>query len=291
MRIVLAAAGPGELSMLHTTCATAGHRPVAYAYSRSTRPAQPADREAVAAVTGIIEALPAGMDLLLPGTPAGFGEAMRGYRPDLLVLYGFNWILPPAVFRVPRFGTVNIHPSRLPRYRGPAPVHWAIRNGDPDIGVTIHRVDAGIDTGPVLAQAGGVPLDEDVTRESLRRRLAPVVRDLLPAALARVAAGDPGQPQAEAADEPRAGFLEPGFCQVDWSHPARRIHNQVRVFCFMGSAEAPIARVGGRWLRLVRTRLTPCDGIRVDCGDGPIWITESVPAAPPVIGSPAPLEA
>lgn len=286
MRIVLASMGAEEFSLLHATCEAAGHLPVAYIYSRSMRPRRAADAYAVAKVTEILESIPSGVDLSLPADPAGLGRSLIGYRPDLLVLYGFNWILPPAVFGVPRFGAINVHPSLLPRYRGPAPVHWAIRNGDPEIGVTVHRLDAGVDTGPILAQSGGVPLEDDVTRTRLQTQLAPVIRDLLMTTLARVAASDHGEPQPHVA-ESRAGFLEPEFSLVDWSHPARQIHNQVRVFRYMGSDTAPVARVGERWLRLVRTSLTPGDGVRVDCGDGPIWVVESAPAEPPVTGAPA----
>lgn len=280
MRIVLASSGSEEFSLLHETCEAAGHTPVAYAYSRSMRPRQPSDEYALDMLRQIIEAVPTSVDLLLPADAAGLGTALTAYHPDLLVVYGFNWLLPPAVFGIPTFGAVNVHPSLLPRYRGPAPVHWAIRNGDPDIGVTVHRVDSGVDTGPILAQAGGVPLDGDVTRDSLRERLAPLIRDLLTTALTRVVDGDPGQPQPEVAEQ-RAGLLEPEFSKVDWSRPAREIHNQVRVFRFMGSETAPVAELAGRWLRLARTSLEPAEGLRVECGDGPIWIVESAPAEPP----------
>ncbi|QSB13104.1 hypothetical protein JQS43_15815 [Natronosporangium hydrolyticum] len=280
MRVVLASMGAEEFGLLHRACAAAGHQPVAYAYSRSMRPRQPADAYAVSKLTGVIEALPTDVDLLLPADQAGLADSLAGHRPDLLVLYGFNWILPREVYQLPTFGTVNIHPSLLPRYRGPAPVHWAIRNGDPETGVTVHRVDDGVDTGPILAQRGGVPLGEDVHREQVHARLAPAVADALTTALARIAAGEPGEPQP-AVTGPRAGFLEPEFSQVDWSHPARQIHNQVRVFRYIGSDTAPMARVGDKWVRLVRTSLTPADGLRVECGDGPIWIVESAPAEPP----------
>jgi methionyl-tRNA formyltransferase len=285
MRIVLASMGAEEFALLHATCEQAGHVPVAYACSRSMRPDHPADPYAVNAVGQLLGALPSGMDLLLPAGPAGLGDALAGYRPDLLVIYGFNWILPPAVFGLPRFGAINIHTSLLPRYRGPAPVLWAIRHGDPDIGVTVHRIDEGIDTGPILAQRGGIPLDDDITPDRLRSRLAPVVRDLLATALARVASGAPGRPQPDV-DTSYARFLEPDFSEVDWSRPAREIHNQVRVFRYMGRHDAPVARVGESWLRLVRTSLTPANGLRVECEDGPIWIVESTPAAPPVMERP-----
>lgn len=287
MRIVLASMGAAEFALLHETCQQAGHVPVACAYSRSMRPGQPADPYAVRMVTQVIEALPSGIDLLLPAGPTGLGTAMSGYRPDLLVTYGFNWVLPPAVFGLPRLGAVNIHPSLLPRYRGPAPVLWAIRNGDPVIGVTVHRIDEGVDTGPILAQRGGVPLEDEVTRDGLRDQLAPVVRELLTTALSRIVQGDPGLPQPEAAHQ-RAGLLEPEFSRVDWSRPAYDIHNQVRVFRYLASEKAPVGRVGGQWRRLVRTSLAPAAGSeRVYCGDGPIWVVDSAPAEPPVTAPPA----
>jgi len=205
-------------------------------------------------------------------------------------VYGFNWILPASVLAIPRLGAINIHSSLLPRYRGPAPVLWAIRNGDPTIGVTVHRMDAGVDTGPILAQRGDVPLDDDVTPDQLWPRLRPVLAAVLADALRKVAIGTPGDPQV-GKDPCPARFLEPAYSQVDWSRPAQEIHNQVRVFRFIGSQEAPVALVDGRWLRLIRTSLAPVvGGHRVDCGDGhSIWIVESAHVSPsattPVAGT------
>jgi methionyl-tRNA formyltransferase len=125
-----------------------------------------------------------------------------------------------------------------------------------------------------------VPLDDDITPDRLRTRLDPVIRDLLTTALGQVAAGVSGHPQA-AAGTSHAPFLEPEFSRVDWSRPAREVHHQVRMFRFMGHSDAPVARVGQRRLRLVRTSLQPAEGIRVECGDGPIWIVESAPAQTP----------
>jgi methionyl-tRNA formyltransferase len=222
------------------------------------------------------------MDLLLPGTAEGLADALGGYRLDLLVVYGFNWRLPAAVLRTPRSGVINIHSSLLPKYRGPAPVLWAIRNGDAEIGLTVHRMDEQFDRGPILAQRGGIPLDEDVTPQRLWRRVSPVLADVLTVALDLVTKGYPGVPQDDAGAS-YAGFLEPEFSVVDWSRTSAQVHNQVRMFGFMGPAHAPVAEVGDRWLKVLRTRLEPADGIRVECADGPIWIVESAPAQPPAI--------
>jgi methionyl-tRNA formyltransferase len=220
------------------------------------------------------------MDLLLPGSAEGLGQAFVGYRLDLAVVYGFSWKIPPGVLRTPRFGVINVHSSLLPKYRGPAPVLWAIRNGDPDIGFTIHRMDEDFDTGPILAQQGGIPLDDDITPERLRSRAEPVIRDLLTVALERVSTNDPGRPQGDAGAS-HARLLEPEFSVIDWTSSAREVHNQVRTFRFMSAGRGPIARVGERWLKVLRTRLSEAEGLRVECADGPIWIVESEPVQPP----------
>jgi methionyl-tRNA formyltransferase len=282
MRVALATFGVEEFALLRSACLDAGHVPVAYVYCRSMKPNTDTDAHAAATAGQIAEALPPGMDLLLPGTAEGLAGALAGYRLDLLVVYGFNWKLPAAVLDTPQFGVVNIHTSLLPRYRGPAPVLWAIRNGDPEIGVTIHRMDERFDTGPVLVQRGGIPLDEDVTPQRLWPRIRPVIRDLVVAALGMVASENPGIPQDDSGAS-SAGFIEPEFSVVDWSRPAREVHNQVRMFAFMGRDHAPVAQVGGRWLAVLRTRLEPSDGIRVECADAPIWIVESQPATSPAV--------
>jgi len=277
MRVALATFGVEEFAVLHAACLEAGHVPVAYVYCRSMKPNSGTDAHAAAATSRIVEALPPGMDLLLPGASEGLAEALAGYRLDLLVVYGFNWKLSASVLGAPRYGVVNIHTSLLPRYRGPAPVLWAIRNGDPEIGVTIHRMDERFDTGPILVQRAGIPLDEDVTSHLLWPRIRPVMHDLLTTALDMVVKQVPGTPQDDSGAS-SAGFIEPEFLVVDWSRPAREVHNQVRMFAFMGRDHAPVARVGEQWLKVFRTRLEPADGIRVECVDAPIWIVESAPA-------------
>ncbi|MET7425384.1 formyltransferase family protein [Dactylosporangium sp. NPDC005555] len=279
MRIAIATFGADEFAVLHATCVASGHVPVVYVYCRSMKPNADVDAQAAASIGRIAEALPLGMDLLLPGSAMGLADALAGYRLDLLVVYGFNWKLPPAVLDTPRFGVLNVHTSLLPKYRGPAPVLWAIRNGDPETGLTIHRMDARFDAGPILAQRGGIPLDEDITPHVLWSRLRPVLVDLLTSALVQVAQEIPGTAQDDA-DASTAGFIEPEFSVVDWSRPAREVHNQVRMFAFMGRDHAPVARVGDGYLRVFRTRLEPAEGLRVECADAPIWIVDSVPATP-----------
>jgi methionyl-tRNA formyltransferase len=279
-RAVLVSFGADQFATLHACCEQGGYRPVAYVYGRSRRPGQRRSPSAGRIVSELLDAIPGGMDLLLPGSMDGLADALRGYRADLMVVYGLSWRLAGRVLRILRHGAINVHTSLLPRYRGPAPVLWALRNGDPTIGVTVHRIDEHFDTGAILAQQGGVPLDEDMTQDLLWNRIKPVVRDLVGTALEHVSAGYSGAPQDEA-QASYAGFMEPEFSVIDWSNSARDIHNQVRTFRFMGPGRGPLARIGDRWVRVLGTKTVSTDGIRVDCADGPIWITDYVSAEPP----------
>ncbi|MEH0420213.1 methionyl-tRNA formyltransferase [Streptomyces sp. B21-083] len=278
MRIGLISFGTAEFAALHETCAAAGHDPVVYAFSRSMRPRKPTDEGAARVAGEITTALPTGVDLLLPGSSEGLGASLHGYGLDLLVCYGFSWRLPRSVLQIPRYGVLNIHSSLLPKYRGPAPVLWAIRNGDADLGVTVHRMDEAFDTGPVLAQQGGVPLPDDVTPRSLWADLSPVLREQLRIGLDRVRDPSAGEPQSVDGVS-YAGLLEPEFFGVDTTMTARQVHNQVRTFHFMGPSLGPTAMVNGRRLKVLRTSLTPAGGIRLDCADAPVWITASAPVA------------
>ncbi|RKN04893.1 methionyl-tRNA formyltransferase [Streptomyces radicis] len=277
MRIGLISFGVREFAALRETCVAAGHDPVVYAYSRSMRPRSATDEGAGEVVGRITAELPAGVDLLVPGSSEGLGAALRGYGLDLVVCYGFSWRLPRSVLRIPRHGMVNVHCSMLPKYRGPAPVLWAIRNGDPDLGVTAHRMNEEFDAGPVLAQEDGVPIPDDVTPESLWDELSVVLRRVVAAALERVTDPSAGEPQPKEGVS-HAGLMESAFFVVDTSKTAREVHNQVRTFRYMGPGLGPAVTVAGRRLKVLGTSLAPADGPRLDCADGPVWITASEPA-------------
>ena len=165
LRIVIASYGPAQFRCLDETLTSLGHTPVAYLTSRSMRPGTVADPYLVEATKAIVADLPAARDLLLPASPAALAGLLGVYQPDVLLVFGFNWRLPPDALAVPKVGAVNVHPSALPKYRGPSPVLWAIRNGDPYLGLTVHRMTGRIDAGPVLAQLDDLPLPDQVTRE------------------------------------------------------------------------------------------------------------------------------
>lgn len=277
MRIGLLSFGVQEFAALHEVCVEAGHTPVVYAYSRSMRPRSATDPAAAAAAGRIAAALPAGVDLLLPGSSEGLGAALGGFALDLVVCFGFSWRLPPAVLAIPRYGVVNVHCSMLPEYRGPAPVLWAIRNGDRSLGVTAHRMNEEFDAGPVLAQERTVPIPDDVTPGTLWPRLSASLRRVLTAALSRAADPSAGERQ-QAGGATYAGLMEEAFSVVDTAHTSREVHNQVRTHRYIGPGRGPVAVVAGQRVKVLRTSLTPVDGPRLDCADGPLWIAESAPA-------------
>jgi methionyl-tRNA formyltransferase len=245
--------------------------------SRSLRPRQRPEPGDIDAVSRVLASLPPGMDLLLPGSARDLGDTLVGYRPDLMVVFGLNWRLPREVLDLPRFGVLNVHQSALPRYRGPAPVLWAIRNGDPTIGVTVHRMDEGFDTGPVMEQVGDVPLPEDATPASVWERTGPVMAELLQSAVRKVLAGDPGTPQDEG-EASYAALAPAEWREIDWTDQRERIHHQLRVLRYMASGAGPTVRLGGREVRVAASSLTPAEGQRVECGDGPLWIRWTEPA-------------
>ena len=225
---------------------------------------------------------PAGLDLLFARDKHSLEPLLRAYEPDLMICSGFPWKIPEAALDVPRLGSINLHPALLPRHRGPIPLAWALRDGDPVWGMTWHRMDAELDTGNILAQ-GSVPIeDDDVDIEQFAPKLLASGVELLQRALERVAAGDPGDPQPEEGVSWAGHFEDDEYVHVDWSRPARYIHDQVRAwhleFGFAG-IRAPQAELGGEQVVLRQTRLTDPggDAVRVECGDGPIWVVASEP--------------
>ena len=254
-----------------------GHEPVALlAPRRSGGPTLPSFLELTDATA------PGGLDLLFARDKHAIEPLLRAYEPDLMLCWGFPWKIPQAALDVPRLGSVNMHPALLPRHRGPIPLAWALRDGDPVWGQTWHRMDAELDTGNLLAQ-GSVPIeDDDVDIGEFGEKLRAGAVALLPRALERVAAGDPGDPQPAEGASWAGHFEDDDYVRVDWSQPARTIHNQVRAWHLtfgLSGLRAPIAELDGEQVVVLQTRLTDPggDARRVECGDGPIWVVASKP--------------
>ncbi|HYK94943.1 MAG TPA: formyltransferase family protein [Candidatus Dormibacteraeota bacterium] len=224
---------------------------------------------------------PKGLDVLIARDRQSMEPLLRAAAADLAVCWGFSWRIPQAALDVPRLGVINCHPALLPRHRGPIPISWAFRDGDEQYGLTWHRMDASLDTGGILAQTTIPMEDDDFDYRALGPRMIGSALGLLPRALERVAAGDPGDPQPEEGAS-WAGLLGEDYATVDWSQRRRSIHNQVRAWAFAvqrAGIVGPVAELDGRRVRLLRTALAdPGDGaLKVDAGDGPIWVVKSEP--------------
>jgi methionyl-tRNA formyltransferase len=272
LRIVIASYGSAQFRFLQETLTAAGHVPVAYLTSRSMRPWAVAESDLLEATKAIVTDVPPGMDLLLPGSADTVADMLTGYRPDLLLVFGFNWRLPGEVLELPRLGVLNVHPSALPRYRGPSPVLWAIRNGDPFMGVTVHRMTARIDAGPILAQVDDIPVPDQVTSQDVWELTKAVLPGLLEKALSRAARGDPGASQDER-EATYAGFPPPEWHRVTWQDTRQSLHNQIRVLRYLKRGQGPVVQFLGKTVQVHRTNLTDDGGIRIDCADGPLWVT------------------
>jgi methionyl-tRNA formyltransferase len=177
-------------------------------------------------------------------------EALRALAPDLLVVVAYGQILPPAVIAIPRLGTVNVHASLLPSYRGAAPIQWAIARGETETGVTTMLVDEGLDTGPLLL-ATKTPIGPEETAGELEARLAILGADLLLRTVQGLGGGTLNatpQPQGPA---PRAPLVRKQDGRIEWTLDALDVARRVRAF-------NPWPVAFGHWqgcaLRILRAR-------------------------------------
>lgn len=156
-------------------------------------------------------------------------EELQQWQPDAYVVAAFGQILPQVVLDIPRFGSINVHASLLPRWRGAAPIHAAIRAGDAESGVTIMKMDAGLDTGPILSQRS-IRLAADETGQSLHDKLAILGAELLIETLPGYLAGNI-QPQPQPEDGVTyAPQIKKEEGAIDWSQDATSIERLVRAF-------------------------------------------------------------
>jgi methionyl-tRNA formyltransferase len=156
-----------------------------------------------------------------------FLNSLRQFRPDLIAVAAYGQILPQTVLELPPLGCLNVHTSLLPKYRGAAPIQWAILNGDSETGVTIMKMDAGLDTGAILSQERTPILEQD-DAPTLYDRLARIGARLLVETIPLYAEGKI-QPVAQPADGvsyARKIVKEDG--RIEWSRPARDVWNQIR---------------------------------------------------------------
>lgn len=154
-------------------------------------------------------------------------EQLRSYGADVFVVVAFGQILSEEILNMPRFGCVNIHASLLPKYRGAAPIQWAVINGDKETGVTIIQMDKGVDTGDMLMKEA-VPVDERETGESLFDKLSAVGARLIVKALDAMEKGEIHPEKQDDSKSCYAGMLKKEMGHICWDKPAEKIERLVR---------------------------------------------------------------
>jgi methionyl-tRNA formyltransferase len=180
-------------------------------------------------------------------------EALRALRPELQVIAAYGQILPQSVIDIAPRGTVNVHASLLPRYRGAAPVQWAIARGETETGVTTMLIDAGLDTGAILL-ARSTPIGAEETAPALEARLAQMGGELLLETITGLESGRVVPVPQDHARATLAPILKKEDGQVDWSWPADVIAARVRAF---QPWPGTVARLGGRAVKLWSARAEP----------------------------------
>jgi len=212
-------------------------------------------------------------------------EQLRTLAPDVVVIIAYGQIIPTQLLTIPRFGWINLHASLLPKYRGAAPINWAIVRGETRTGNTTMRIDAGMDTGEILLQEE-LAIGPEETAPELATRLAQAGAPLMANTLRGLAAGTlRGRPQDDAAAS-LAPILKREDGRIDWALPAQEIYD-----CMRGFAPWPGAYTGFRgqichlWGQPVSkekaegapgTLLATSGGLRVVCGQGSVLELTSV---------------
>jgi methionyl-tRNA formyltransferase len=171
----------------------------------------------------------AGIPVLQPSKikTADFLEQIHSYAPDLTVVAAYGRILPKSLIELPTLGTINVHASLLPKYRGAAPIQWAVINGEQQTGITIMQMDEGLDTGDILLP-GVVPIEENDTAGTLAPRLASLGGRLLIDALSRLRGGTLKAVRQDDDQATLAPLLTKEDGHIDWSLPAFKISCLIR---------------------------------------------------------------
>lgn len=157
----------------------------------------------------------------------GFIEKIIALDPDLFVVVAYGRILPGSFLSIPHLGAINIHPSLLPKYRGPAPVQWAIINGEEETGVTTMWMDEGMDTGELLLSSK-IPIRQDDTSGSLSHRLAEVGAQLLIETLIKLRSGDLVGDSQDKSGATYAPLLKKKDGCIDWSRDTKSLYAFIR---------------------------------------------------------------
>ena len=225
LRLVFMGTPAFALPTLDALCASA--HSIAAVYTQPPRPAQRGRKVRPSPVSLRAEA--AGIEIRTPASlkPAEAQAAFTALEADLTVTVAYGLILPSAVLAAPRLGCINAHASLLPRWRGAAPIQRAIMAGDEETGVTVMRMDEGLDTGPIL-MAGAVPIGPETTGGTLHDALAALSARMVMDAIDGFAEDSLAETPQPADGVTYASKLEKQEAAIDWRAPAARIERTVR---------------------------------------------------------------
>jgi methionyl-tRNA formyltransferase len=260
---------------LHATLRDAGHEPVALLTVRDAQ-----GRYGDFDLGSMLNEVPADLDVLMPARREGIAPLLESVQPDLVACIGFPWKIPPEALAVPRLGWLNGHPSLLPHHRGPVPVAWAIRLGEPEIGITFHRMDVELDTGPIFAQRT-MEIGEYVEPDAFYPRLGPYMIDAFQESIAKLAAGGAGVPQTGGGEYET--FFTDEDARLDLARPRAEVHRLVWAWRYTipkGELRGALVELDGETVRVLASSLDEVEGApRVECGDGPLWLVQTEAAA------------
>lgn len=157
----------------------------------------------------------------------GVLETLASFRPELIVVVAYGKILPKTLIDLPPMGCINVHSSLLPKYRGAAPINWAVIRGEAETGVTIMDIAEALDAGDMIAQRA-TPIDPNESVEQLHDRLAEMGAQLLSETVIQIANGTATRTPQEESQSTYAPMLSRDLSPIDWTRSAREIHNQIR---------------------------------------------------------------
>ena len=183
---------------------------------------------------------------------AEFVQQLKAWQPDFIVVAAFGQFLTQEILDIPTYGCINVHASLLPKYRGAAPIQYAIIKGEKESGVTIMRMEKGMDTGAMYSRVV-VPIDAEMNFARLHDELMEKGAELLTDTLPRIAEGL--QPEIQKESEATfATLLTKEMAKIDWNRPAQEVHNRVRGFDPVPGAFTYLP--DGKLLKIWETRVT-----------------------------------
>lgn len=264
-RLRLAFMGSAGFSVPTLAALVAAGHELAAVYSRPPKPAGRGQRPRPSPVQAFAESH--GLRVLTPPTLKSVDAqaAFAGLGVDAGIVAAYGLLLPPAVLAAPRLGCLNVHASLLPRWRGAAPIERAILAGDSETGVTIMRIDEGLDTGPILL-VERLPIDGETTAADLHDALAAMGARMMVAALDGLAAGTlvAGPQPSEGATY--AEKLDRNEGRLDWRRPATELDRAVRA---LNPDPGVWFEHGGERLKVLRATVIPADQVETSPAPAP----------------------